>query len=466
MSFKTSTQLHLDNKTRGFGYFGVAPPIGVSQYEQITKLVDIEIHNGRENNDLTLDDASFELVECPTKLSTKDFYKMKEENDEVLKKQYEDEVSNFIKAKLGCDKVVCFHSQIRTDSTKGKSSKVVQPYAVGGPHTDSSAVSGDEAAYWALQESESGGNDGGEEKPATYKRYLYLNLWRNISEDPIQDYPLAMLDERTTVKPDDYLARDLFLPGNNHLVQYGLNARHAKQHKWYYFPKMPKSEGILFKQIDSDWTKTGRTCFHMAVKDPNAPKDAKPRESIELRVMCYWKEADIDSFPSADIIKKKQAQSNSSGSSALGLHNATTVQLFGALIMRVPILGTLLNNAMQNQLVAIIFSVFNSCFQDFPPYSGDPQDYVGPITQAMRYFKSWPSFARKGMEGQIKGKTVGDAAKVMATMLVDDSTGNFKTKKFSKEDKKTIVEACVTNEQFLAAINDQLGELLADQDGK
>lgn len=44
-------------------------------------------------------------------------------------------------------------------------------------------------------------------------RFLYVNAWRNISDSPIEDNHLAMLDERTTVKPDDYLVADLYQQG-------------------------------------------------------------------------------------------------------------------------------------------------------------------------------------------------------------------------------------------------------------
>ena len=77
--------------------------------------------------------------------------------------------------------------------------------------------------------------------PEAYERYFYVNLWHNIADEPIEDDHLAMLDERTiTVKPDDCIPRDLFGPGYN-TVQYGLNARHAANHKWYYYPAMQKN---------------------------------------------------------------------------------------------------------------------------------------------------------------------------------------------------------------------------------
>ena len=39
---------------------------------------------------------------------------------------------------------------------------------------------------------------------------MYINAWRNISDTPIEDNNLAVLDERTTVKPDDYVMADLY----------------------------------------------------------------------------------------------------------------------------------------------------------------------------------------------------------------------------------------------------------------
>jgi len=108
-------------------------------------------------------------------------------------------VKKIVKSKLGCDKVVCFNSQVRNAAKIGSGG--VQGYAGGGPHTDSSPVSADELVLRVV---------GGDEK---FERYCYANLWRNIADEPIEDNHLAMLDERTTVKPDDYIPKDLFGDG-------------------------------------------------------------------------------------------------------------------------------------------------------------------------------------------------------------------------------------------------------------
>lgn len=195
------------------------------------------IYDGRGKN-LKLDDTSFELIEIPTSLTTDEFYAMKD--DSAIQDKYHKEVEPAVKEMLGCDKVIFMHHQVRNASMIGTPG--VAGYAGGGPHTDSSGVSGDELAMQMLK---------AHGDSTIYKRYLYVNLWRNIAEDPIENDHLAVLDERTTAKPDDYIPKDLFGPGYS-VVQYGLNARHAKHHKWYYFPKMTKNEGLLFKQVDSD----------------------------------------------------------------------------------------------------------------------------------------------------------------------------------------------------------------------
>ena len=42
------------------------------------------------------------------------------------------------------------------------------------------------------------------------KRFIYLTAWRNIQNTPVRDNHLALLDERSLVKPDDIIVRDNF----------------------------------------------------------------------------------------------------------------------------------------------------------------------------------------------------------------------------------------------------------------
>ena len=118
-------------------------------------------------------------------------------------------------------------------------------------------------------------------------RFLYINVWRNISDTPIGigvvwhiDTPivtyvllsviwsswcptgndhLAVCDETSLVKPDDYIVTDFFDKAYRwwgtkksnfqdisqsicSLQQYRLLDDNADSHRWFYFPGMKKDE--------------------------------------------------------------------------------------------------------------------------------------------------------------------------------------------------------------------------------
>jgi hypothetical protein len=61
---------------------------------------------------------------------------------------------------------------------------------------------------------------------------------------------------------------------------------------------MTREEVLVFKQWDSDPTKTGRICFHSAIVDPMARPDAPPRESIEVRAIAVFPDSEANMCPS------------------------------------------------------------------------------------------------------------------------------------------------------------------------
>lgn len=116
---------------------------------------------------------------------------------------------------------------------------------------------------------------------------MLINAWRNISDtSPILSNHLAVLDG-STLAPEDIALVDL---------DYGLSSTESSQvvhtartrHRWLYFPEMNKDELLLMKQYDSDPAATARYAFHCAFADPQAPKDAPPRESIEVRTVAFF----------------------------------------------------------------------------------------------------------------------------------------------------------------------------------
>ncbi len=58
-------------------------------------------------------------------------------------------------------------------------------------------------------------------------------------------------------------------------------------HRWFYFPEMTADQALLLKCYDSVTDGRARFAPHTAFVDPTTPKDALPRESIELRTLVF-----------------------------------------------------------------------------------------------------------------------------------------------------------------------------------
>jgi hypothetical protein len=58
-------------------------------------------------------------------------------------------------------------------------------------------------------------------------------------------------------------------------------------HRWYYVPEMQVEEALLLKCFDSKTDGGARFAPHSAFRDPTAPSDAAPRESIEVRTLVF-----------------------------------------------------------------------------------------------------------------------------------------------------------------------------------
>ena len=274
------------------------------------------VEDGRDNPDLTLDKSSFEFIKCPTMMTTSELFRA--QHDEELRHQYFDEVISIVEKKLGCEKVVCLNMQIHDNAgpkvDSERLSSMEDLYAFTKPQTSTSSKVTDEMAVSIAGEGH------------RYKRYSVVSLWRFIEDEQEQflgQYKqLALMDERTSVKPDDYIAQErmAYRPDGKSAVDryYSLNPRHASSHKWYYFPNMEMdSEAILIKQMDSDWSNPGRMCFIMGVADPRqdiASPEYKPRKAAEVRMICFWEKpvSGIDSMPTVKDLVQSNSNENSS----------------------------------------------------------------------------------------------------------------------------------------------------------
>lgn len=151
-------------------------------------------------------------------------------------------------------------------------------------------------------------------------RYQIINVWRPI-EDPASDFPLAVIDWRST-KPSDFIPVDLMYPkradsamgdtddrGKEKLPSpeslqstegyevrgETLGVAPSEEHKFYYMKDMTPDEVMLLKCFDSfgEGLPMGRPGLavrtpHTAFVDPNTPKEAPGRQSIEVRCLVFY----------------------------------------------------------------------------------------------------------------------------------------------------------------------------------
>ncbi|KAF1924384.1 uncharacterized protein M421DRAFT_424834 [Didymella exigua CBS 183.55] len=150
-------------------------------------------------------------------------------------------------------------------------------------------------------------------------RYQIINVWRPI-ESPAADHPLAVIDWRTT-SPLDFIATDLMYPRRdsqdaddddrgkevlpdpskyNSAEGYEVKGETMgvapnDNHRFYYQKDMTPDEVLLLKCFDSygEGMPNGKKGIsvrtpHTAFDDPQTPKDAPGRQSIEVRCLVFY----------------------------------------------------------------------------------------------------------------------------------------------------------------------------------
>ena len=163
------------------------------------KHVSVLVKDGRFKQ-LSLDKNSFELVQHNTSLSTKEFY-----NHDQITEVYYKEIAQAIKKASGASVVQIFQHQVRNpEKNNGGELNVntsIQGYA-NRIHLDTHPLGCKETFKYFV-------NMLGV-KDLQKGRFVVLNAWRNISNIPIEKDHLAVLDETSVVKPDDYITWDFF----------------------------------------------------------------------------------------------------------------------------------------------------------------------------------------------------------------------------------------------------------------
>lgn len=210
----------------------------------------------------------------------------------VLETTYADEVRDLAKRVTGADEVIVFAPVRRTtldkDPNKRESAWNDQPPA-SDVHVDYTPI---RAECLANDFAEKNGLDKSE-----YSRFKFINLWRATSAGP-QNWPLALC-RGDVVDDGEGITNNLLyvdeIPDLNNLPEElpedpmhpeGSLFTYRPSHYWTYFSDMHKDEVMLFTLYDSNKQRPWRVphcAFH------NTMDGAKPRESVEIRTVCFFK---------------------------------------------------------------------------------------------------------------------------------------------------------------------------------
>lgn len=254
-----------DGKPRTYAF---DPPPGEPKSTALPEPHQVPVFDGRSISDsFSLDREGFALVRHPT--AVRDFY-----NEEEIRKVYYPAAESFIRATLRADRVVIFDHTVRRRVDGAADIRGA------GPRQPATRIHVD-------QTDASGANRVREHLPAEADELLkgrvqVVNLWRPI-RGPLRDSPLALCDA-ASVAADDLVASDLIYPnrrGETYSVKFN------SDHRWFYFPEMTADQALLLKCYDLATDGRARFAPHTAFVDPTTPKDAPPRESIELRTLVF-----------------------------------------------------------------------------------------------------------------------------------------------------------------------------------
>ncbi len=245
------------------------PPEGVPARSGRNIKHTLPVYNGRDAADrLTLDGQGFAFVRHETKVVN--FY----DPDEV-RRVYYPEVAQLVKDVTGAIRVVVFDHNVRCrPMAKAGLNGAREPVKFA--HNDYTLKSGPQRVRDLL----------GDEAEALLKhRFAEINVWRPI-RGPVEETPLGVCDAQSMTLAD-FIPTDLKYRDRTGEVY---SVAYSPTHRWYYFPRMQRNEALLLKCYDSAEDGRARFTAHTGFDDPTSPPNAAPRESIEARMLVFFRE--------------------------------------------------------------------------------------------------------------------------------------------------------------------------------
>jgi hypothetical protein len=216
---------------------------------------------------LDLDKQGFLLAEHPTHVSN--FF-----DENLVSEVYYPEMADLVVKYTGADKVIVFDHTIRIDDpNEADARKVRNP--VRNMHNDFTINSVAQRVRDLLPKEEA------EER--LKKRYGSINIWRPIV-GPVETAPL-------TICGWDSLEQQNLIPAERRYqdrIGGVLHLSYNPNQEWFYFPKMTTDEVVILKCFDSLNDGTAKWTAHGSFQPPVTPKNARPRQSIEIRTLYFF----------------------------------------------------------------------------------------------------------------------------------------------------------------------------------
>lgn len=272
MTFQAQLEFLAERVERPIYYASSAGRNAIHEIDQPMNLVSVEVNDARSRADdepaveSGMHPSGFDLLEMPTRV--RNFL-----DHEQIASVYEAEITDFLKSVTGARRVHIFDHTVRASDPELRELKQVrEPAAL--VHNDYTASSG----FVCLRE-----NLGADAEDLARGRFQIVNVWRPLV-DPVEDYPLALCDARS-LDPADLIDTERRAPNHTGEIQLAV---HADAQRWYYYCAMRPPEVLLFKTFDSKDGGVHPCSIHSAIRLPHAPRNAKPRESVETRAFVFY----------------------------------------------------------------------------------------------------------------------------------------------------------------------------------
>ena len=243
---------------------GADTPLRQAAYKDVT----VAISDAREaEGPFGLEREGFTLTTEGSAVS--DFY-----DDDEVRQVYDPEVEHLVKQASGAAEVLVFDHTIRVADDSVRSERGVrEPVLVA--HNDYTNRSAPQRVRDLLPAERA--------EALLEHRFAVVQTWRPIA-GPVQDRPLAICDARS-IDARDFVETDLVYADR---VGEVMQLSHNPGHRWFYFPEMDPGEALVFKTYDSLADGRARFTAHTAFANPDAPADARPRQSIESRTLAFF----------------------------------------------------------------------------------------------------------------------------------------------------------------------------------